>query len=230
MGEMVEFPSNGATAQGYLATPSSGAGPGVVVIQEWWGLVDHIKDVCDRFAREGFTALAVDLYHGAAAGNQEPDEAGKLMMALDVPRAAKEMQGAARWLAESDRANGEGVGTVGYCMGGGLALYLGTLSPEIRATVVYYGVIPWEGVKPDYSKLNGPVLGHWATQDDFNSREQVEATEKAIRDAGKPVEFHWYEAGHAFFNDTRPDAHDADAARLSWDRTLAFFRQQLVAR
>ncbi len=230
MGQMVEFPSNGETAQGYLVTPSSGAGPGVVVIQEWWGLVPHIKDVCDRYAREGFTALAVDLYHGAAAGNHEPDQAGKLMMELDVPRAAKEMVGAARWLAESDSANGEGVGTVGYCMGGGLALYLATLSPEIRATVVYYGVIPWDSVKPDWSKLNGPVLGHWATQDDFNTREQVDALEKAIRDAGKPVEFHWYEGQHAFFNDTRPEAHNPDASQLSWDRTLAFFRQQLVAR
>jgi carboxymethylenebutenolidase len=115
-------------------------------------------------------------------------------------------------------------------MGGGLALYLGTLSPEIRATVVYYGVIPWEGVRPDYSKLSGPVLGHWATLDTFNTREHVEATEKAIRDAGKQVEFHWYEAEHAFFNDTRPEAYNAEAAQLSWDRTLAFFRQQLVAR
>ena len=230
MGEMVEFPSNGETAQGYLATPSSGSGPGVVVIQEWWGLVPHVKDVCDRLAREGFTALAVDLYHGAAASNEEPDEAGKLMMELDVPRAAKEMKGAARWLAESDRTTGQGVGVVGFCMGGGLSIYLATLAPEVRACVVYYGVIPWESVKPDYSKLNGPVLGHWGTEDTFNTREQVEAIEKAIRDAGKPVEFHWYEADHAFFNDTRPEVHDADAARLSWDRTLAFFRQQLVER
>lgn len=230
MGEMVEFPGNGETAQGYLATPSSGSGPGVVVIQEWWGLVPHVKDVCDRLAREGFTALAVDLYHGAAASNEEPDEAGKLMMELDVPRAAKEMKGAARWLAASDRTTGQGVGVVGFCMGGGLSIYMATLAPEVRACVVYYGVIPWESVKPDYSKLNGPVLGHWGTEDTFNTREQVEVMEKAIRDAGKPVEFHWYEADHAFFNDTRPEVHDADAARLSWDRTLAFFRQQLVER
>jgi carboxymethylenebutenolidase len=229
MGEMVEFPSNGQTAQGYLATPSSGSGPGVVVIQEWWGLVPHIKDVCDRYAREGFTALAVDLYHGASAGNQEPDEAGKLMMELDVPRAAKEMGGAVQWLLRSDKATGDGLGVVGYCMGGGLALYLATLRPEVRATVAYYGVIPWEGVKPDWSKLNGPLQGHWGRRDDFNPTEQVEALEKAVRDAGKPVEFFWYDAEHAFFNDTRAEAHEPEAARLAWQRTLAFFRQNLGA-
>jgi carboxymethylenebutenolidase len=228
MGEMVEFPSNGQTATGYLATPSSGSGPGVVVIQEYWGLVPHIKDVCDRLAREGFTALAVDLYHGKTT--TEPDEAAKLIMELDVPRAAKEMSGAVQWLDGSDTTTGNGVGVVGFCGGGGLALYLGTLRPEVHATVVYYGVIPWPSVKPDFSKLNGPVLGHWGTHDPANPREQVEALEKAIRDAGKHVEFYWYDAGHAFFNDTRPEAYKPEAAQLSWDRTLAFFREYLTER
>jgi carboxymethylenebutenolidase len=228
MGEMVEFPSNGQTASGYLATPSSGSGPGVVVIQEWWGLVPHIKDVCDRFAREGFTALAVDLYHGEST--TEPDEAAKKMMEMDVPRATKEMGAAVHWLAASDKTVGDGVGVVGFCMGGGLALYLATLRPEVRACVMYYGVIPWEGVQPDFSKLNGPVLGHWGSQDSFNAREQVEALERAIREAGKQVEFHWYDADHAFFNDTRPEVSEPEAAQLSWDRTLAFFRQYLVER
>jgi carboxymethylenebutenolidase len=228
MGEMVEFPSNGQSASGYLATPSSGSGPGIVVIQEWWGLVPHIKDVCDRYAAEGFTALSVDLYHGSSASNQEPDEAGKLMMEMDIPRAAREMSGAVQWLLQSDTTSGDGVGTVGYCMGGGLALYLATLRPEVRATVCYYGVIPWPSVKPDWSKLNGPVLGHWGTRDGFNPREQVEALEKAIRDAGKPVEFHWYDADHAFFNDTRPEVHRPDDAQRSWERTLAFFRMHLA--
>jgi carboxymethylenebutenolidase len=228
MGEMVEFPSNGQTATGYLATPSSGSGPGVVVIQEWWGLVPHIKDVCDRFAREGFTALAVDLYHGEST--TEPDEAGKKMMEMDVERAARDMSGAAQWLAASDRTVGEGVGVVGFCMGGGLALYLATLRPEVRATVVYYGVIPWPSVTPDYSKLNGPVLGHWASKDSFNAPATVEALEEAISNAGHHVEFYWYDADHAFFNDTRPEVHDPEDSQLAWDRTLAFFRQQLVPR
>jgi carboxymethylenebutenolidase len=228
MGEMVEFPSDGQTATGYLATPSSGSGPGVVVIQEYWGLVPHIKDVCDRLSREGFTALAVDLYHGRTA--KEPDEAGRMLMELDIPRAAKEMSAAVEWLVASDTTVGHGVGVVGFCAGGGLALYLATLRPEVHATVVYYGVIPWPSVKPDYSKLNGPVLGHWGTRDRANPREQVEALEKAIRDAGKHVEFYWYDAEHAFFNDERPEVYNPDAARLSWDRTLAFFREYLTER
>ena len=228
MGEMVEFPSNGEGASGYLAAPSSGSGPGVVVIQEYWGLVPHIKDVCDRFARQGFTALAVDLYHGETT--TEPDEAGKLLMELEIPRASKEMVGAAQWLLASDTTVGEGVGTVGFCAGGGLALYLATLSPEVQATVAYYPVIPWPSVKPDWSRLNGPVLAHFGTQDPATPKETVEAMERAIREAGKRIEVYWYEAHHAFFNDSRPEVHEPDAARLSWDRTLAFFRTYLVAR
>ncbi len=229
MGEMVEFPSNGQTASGYLATPASGSGPGIVVIQEWWGLVPHIKDVCDRYAAEGFTALAVDLYHGSTASNQEPDEAGKLLMSLELPRAVKEMSGAVQWLLQSDRTTGDRVGTVGYCAGGALALLLATVRPEVKACVVYYGVAPWEGYDPDFSKLQGPVLGHWATDDDFNTPEKIEQLEQQLRAAGKSVEFQWYEGTHhAFFNDTRPEVYDADAARLSWDRTLAFFRQHLA--
>jgi carboxymethylenebutenolidase len=227
MGEMVEFPSNGESASGYLATPVSGSGPGIVVIQEWWGLVPHIKNVCDRFAAEGFTALAADLYHGAVA--REPDEAGKLMMEMEVPRAAKEMGGAVQWLLQSGRATGDAVGVVGFCMGGGLAMYLATLRPEVRATVVYYGVIPWPGVKPDFAKLNGPVLGHWGAGDDYNTREQVDALETAVRAAGQHVEFLWYEGcDHAFFNDARAEVYKPDAARQSWERTLAFFRANLT--
>jgi carboxymethylenebutenolidase len=228
MGETVEFPSNGQTATGYLATPSSGSGPGVVVIQEYWGMVPHIKNVCDRLAREGFTALAVDLYHGVTT--TEPDEAGKLLMELEIPRAAKEMSGAAQWLHASDTTIGEGVGTVGFCAGGGLALYLATLRPEIRATVAYYPVIPWPSVRPDWSRLSGPVLAHFGLRDPATPRETVEALEQAIRAAGKQIEVQWYEADHAFFNDDRPEVYDPDAARLSWDRTLAFFRTYLLPR
>src|SRR5688500_19098918 len=116
MGDMVEFPSNGGTGRGYFATPEAGAGPGLIVIQEWWGLVPHIKDVCDRFAGEGFTALAPDLYHGEST--TEPDEAGKLMMALNLEQAAKDMGGAIDYLESSDKVRGDGVGVIGFCMGG----------------------------------------------------------------------------------------------------------------
>ena len=226
VGRMIDFPSNGHTCSGYLAVPNGGSGPGIVVIQEWWGLVPHIKNVCDRLAGEGFTALAPDLYHGESAW-KEPDEAGKKMMALKIGATARDMGGAVAYLVDSEQATGEGVGTVGFCMGGGLALYLATLRPEVRATVAYYGVIPWAEAKPDLSRINGPVLGHWGEKDSSNRREQVEDLERRLREAGKKVEFRWYPCDHAFFNDDRPEVYDADCARLSWDRTLAFFRSTL---
>jgi carboxymethylenebutenolidase len=228
MGETVEFPSNGHTASGYLATPASGRGPGVVVIQEWWGLVPHIRDLCDRFAAEGFVALAPDLYHGKDA--TEPDEAGKLLMELDLPRAARDMLGAGRWLAQSDKTAGDRVGIVGFCMGGALALYAATLSDVFAAVVPFY---PYFGVtaaaKPEVTAIKGAVLGHFATKDEAYTPEQVAALEAELRDAGVDVEFFWYEgADHAFFNDTRPEVFDEDAAQLSWDRTRAFFRTHLA--
>src|SRR5919197_5696064 len=124
-GRMVQFPSNGGTTAGYLATPQSGKGPGVLVIQEWWGLVGHIKKVCDRFAADGFTALAPDLYHGKTAS--EPDEAGKLFMALNIAQAEKDLRGAAQYLA--GQSSTKKLGVVGFCMGGQLALYAATLNP-----------------------------------------------------------------------------------------------------
>jgi carboxymethylenebutenolidase len=228
MGETVEFPSNGRTATGYLATPASGRGPGVVVIQEWWGLVPHITDLCDRFASEGFVALAPDLYHGKAT--KEPDEAGKLLMELDLPRAARDMLGAGRWLAESDRTAGDRVGIVGFCMGGALALYAATLSDVFAAVVPFY---PYMGVtaaaKPDVANIKGAVLGHFAEKDEAYTPEQVSALEAELRAAGVDVEFFWYPgADHAFFNDTRPEVFDADASRLAWERTRAFFRTHLA--
>src|SRR5437868_2307969 len=112
MGQLIEFPSNGHQASGYLATPETGSGPGLVVIQEWWGLVPHIEDVCDRFAREGFVALAPDLYHGTTVAISEPDEAGKLMMALNLEQAAKDMAGAVDAVQTNDAERGQGVGVV----------------------------------------------------------------------------------------------------------------------
>jgi carboxymethylenebutenolidase len=227
MGEMVEFPSNGTTVQGYLATPEIGAGPGLVVIQEWWGLVDHIKDVCDRFAAEGFTAVAPDLYHGQEAA--EPDEAGKLMMALNIERAARDMAGAIEFLTGHEAVRGRGVGVIGFCMGGGLALWLATLRPDqVRAAVPFYGVIPWEAAQPDYSKLQAAVQGHYGESDDSASPDKVRALEAQLQELGKDVEMFIYDgAGHAFFNDSRPEGHNADAARQAWVRTLEFLRKHL---
>lgn len=221
-GRTVDFQSNGGTTDGYLATPAAGRGPGVLVIQEWWGLVGHIKNVCDRFAAEGFTALAPDLYHGQTA--DEPDGAGKLFMALNIARAEQDLRGAARYLAgHSSTAK---LGAVGFCMGGQLALFAATLNPNIGAAVDFYGIHPH--VKPDYAKLGGPVLGLFAEKDQFVPPQVAREVEKAITDAGKSVEIHIYPGvDHAFFNDERKDVYDTAAAADAWRRALAFFRKHL---
>jgi carboxymethylenebutenolidase len=226
MGEMIQFPSNGSTAEGYLATPQIGTGPGVVVIQEWWGLVDHIKDVCDRFAAQGFVALAPDLYHGKHVA--EPDEAGKLMMALELDRAALDMSGAVDEVGA--RSSGTGVGVVGFCMGGGLALMLASQRPDmVRAVVSFYGAVPWQGAQPDYSALTGAVLGHYAGRDEWATPEVGRALVRTLREAGNSeVAIHIYpEAEHAFFNDARPEVYDPEASALSWQRTLDFLRSRI---
>jgi carboxymethylenebutenolidase len=228
MGEMVEFPSNGATGGGYLARAHEGAGLGVVVIQEWWGLVDHIVDVCDRLAAEGFTALAPDLYHGRKVPNQEPDDAMKASMALDLPRAAKDMSGAVDFLRDHPAVRGDGVGVIGFCMGGGLALWLATIRPDaVRAAVPFYGIAPRD-TEPDWSALAAPVEGHYAEHDDLANQEAVAAFEARLNELGKEIRVFTYPGtGHAFFNDTRPGIYNEEAARLAWVRTLEFLRAKL---
>jgi carboxymethylenebutenolidase len=219
---MVEFPSNGRTTRGYLATPVEGKGPGVIVVQEWWGLVGHIKNVCDRFAAEGFSALAPDLYHGQVAS--EPDEAGKLFMALNIAHAEKDLAGAAKYLA--GHSSTTKLGAVGFCMGGQLALFAGCIEANIGAVVDFYGIHP--NVKPDYSRLSGPVLGLFAEKDTFVTPQSAREVEAAIKRAGKQVQIHIYPGvDHAFFNDERPDAYSQPAAADAWRRTLAHFREHL---
>jgi carboxymethylenebutenolidase len=221
-GTMVQFPTNGGTTSGYLATPASGKGPGVLVIQEWWGLVGHIKNVCDRFAAEGFTALAPDMFHGQTAS--EPDGAGKLFMALNIGQAEKDLRGATSYLAgQSSTAK---LGAVGFCMGGQLALFAATLNPKIGACVNFYGIHP--NVKPDYTKLTGPMLGLFAERDEHVTPQVAREVDAAIKKAGRTSEIHVYPGvGHAFFNDERPEAYDKAAAQDAWRRTLSFFRQHL---
>jgi carboxymethylenebutenolidase len=221
-GKMVEFPTNGRTTQGYLATPASGKGPGIIVIQEWWGLVPHIKNVADRFAAEGFSALAPDMYHGETAS--EPDGAGKLFMALNIAQAEKDLRGATQYLkGQSSTAK---IGVVGFCMGGQLALLTATLDASIGACVNFYGIHP--NVKPDYSKLSGPVLGLFAERDQFVNPTVARGVDTAIKGVGKQSEIHIYPGvDHGFFNDDRPDVHDKAAAADAWRRTLALFRQHV---
>lgn len=219
------FSSNGDTATGYLATPESGSGPGVIVIQEWWGLVPHIVDVADRFAAAGFTALAPDLYRGEST--TEPDEAGKLMMALNIDTAAKDMSGAVDLLQA--RSGRDKVGVVGYCMGGGLALVLACHRPDaVAAAAPYYGLIPWPSAQPDWSALEAKVVGEYAELDDFAAPEGTRALEAELRGLGKDATLHIHEnCQHAFFNDTRPDVYDAAHSAEAWERTTGLFRSTL---
>lgn len=224
---MIEFRSNGRHAAGYLATPRSGSGPGVLVIQEWWGLVPHIKEIADRFAAAGFVALAPDLYDGATT--TEPDEAGKMMMAMELDRAAQHMAGAVDHLLSLDATTGDGVGVVGFCMGGGLALWLPTMKPEVVASVPFYGALPWEGIDPDYSKSGAAFLGHYAENDSWATLESARELEQQIRAAGNEVTFHYYPGcEHGFFNDTREGVHNAEASSIAWTRTVAFLRRVLA--
>src|SRR5687767_6614178 len=222
MGERVSFKANGHTTEGYFAKPASGTGPGVVVLQEWWGLVPHIEDIVNRFAAEGFVALAPDLYHGEKATG--PDQAGKLMMALDIERAEKDLAGAIDFLKAQPGVSGSTVGTVGFCMGGALSLFAASKNPEVGACVVFYGGHP--NVKPDLAALKAPVLGLWARNDGFVTPAVVAELDRQLTALGKRHEFYTYsDADHAFFNDTRPEVYNPTAAKEAWKRTLEFFRR-----
>ena len=222
MGEMVEFKSNGGTCTGYLAGTS---GPGVIVIQEWWGLVPHITDIADRFAAEGFVVLAPDMYHGEMT--DEPDMAGKLLMSMNLATAGKDLSGAVDLL--QGRTGRTKVGVTGFCMGGGLALMAACLRPDaIAAAAPFYG-----GMRPDtvieWDNLAAVVEGHYAATDRGTAApEAVKELEATLRAKGKNATFHVYPGTqHAFFNDTRPEVYDAAVAKTSWDRTLALFRANL---
>jgi carboxymethylenebutenolidase len=227
MGEMVEFTSNGGTAQGYLARAESGNGIPLVVIQEWWGLVPHIEEVCDRFAAEGFLALAPDLFHGEKT--TEPDEAGKLMMALNVNEAARDMSGAVDFVRDHEASTGGGVGVTGFCMGGGLALVLAAHRPDaVKACAVWYGLIPWAGAEPDYSKIDAAVLGHYAENDGFFTPDKAADLQAKLDELGKEADLHVHPGvDHAFFNDTRPEVHDPEQSAIAWRETIDFFKEKL---
>lgn len=223
-GQMVEFSSNGGTANGYLATPAEGKGPGVIVIQEWWGLVPHIKDVCDRFAAEGFVALAPDLYHGEST--KSPDEAGKLMMALRVDEAEKDLRGAIQYVLNHEATSSTSVGTIGFCMGGALSLYAASKNHQVGACVVFYGIHP--NVKPDLGNLRAPVLGIYAERDAYVTPAVVHELESKLKEHGKSAEMRIYPGrDHGFFNDTRSEVYDEADAKDAWGRVLKFFGEQL---
>ena len=222
MGQNVTFPSNGGTCEGYFAPAD---GPGVLVIQEWWGLVPHIRDVADRFAAAGFAALAPDLYHGATT--TEPDGAGKLMMAMNLADAGKDMSGAVDFLVE--QTGRQHVGVVGFCMGGGLALVIATQRPDAVAAVApFYGLIPWADAQPDWAAMTAKVRGHYAGRDEYFTAELAVGLEEQLRELGKDATITIHEhSQHAFFNDARPEVYDPEAAAVAWDATLDLFRSTL---
>jgi len=223
-GSMIDFAGNGKPQTGYLSPSATGSGPGVIVIQEWWGLVGHIKDVADRFAEAGFTALAPDFYHGRAT--TEPDEAGSLMMALEIDDAAKVIHGAVEALLLNSATSGEKVGVVGFCMGGQLSMYAACIEPKIGACVNFYGIHP--NVKPDFANLQAPMLGFFAENDAYASPEVVAAMDRELTALGKEHEFTVFEgAEHAFFNDGRPEVYNRDCADKSWEKMIQCFRSRL---
>jgi carboxymethylenebutenolidase len=223
----IEFKTSAGSAPGYLASPASGSGPATIVLQEWWGVDEHIRSICDRFAAEGFFALAPDLYRGETTA--QPSEAEQKMMAMSMDRAEQDMCGAAEYLRTLDGVQGDGVGSVGFCLGGGLSIWAAANCPNIAAAVTYYYVMPHG--KPALEGIDGPVLGHFGTADDFVPVEDAKKLESEISDAGVDVTFHLYEgAGHAFFNDTnRMGTYDAELAELSWTRTVDFLRSALAS-
>lgn len=225
VGEEIRFRSGDDEAAGYLAVPASGRGPGVLVLQEWWGLVDHIRDVCDRFAREGFVALAPDLYRGERT--TDPDAAARLMMDLEIPRAARDLEAAVDALLGQEATSGPRVGAIGFCMGGQLALFAATRSPRIGAVVDFYGIHP--RVTLDLSGLEAAVLGIFAERDEYVPPDVARKLEADLRGAGKRARFEIFPGvGHAFFNDSRPDAYDARAAARAFAEAAAFLRAELA--
>lgn len=221
-GKTVSFASNGQEATGFLAVPDR-SGPAVIVLQEFWGLNDDIKQIAERFAGEGFVALAPDMYHGQVA--TEPDEARKLAMELQLDVAGRDLKGAVAFLRSHDSVEPAKVGSVGFCMGGSLSLYLASIEPT-DAAVSYYGAPRYPEFQP--LDIQAPVQCHFAEHDpDTTQRGQAMVTQ--LQQAGKDVELHVYEgAHHSFFNKTRPEMHHAEAAELSWQRTVGFFRKHLT--
>lgn len=237
MGEMVGFKADGRKTDGYLALPASGRGPGVLVIQEWWGLVPQIKGAADRLAREGFVALVPDLFHGKTTAS--PDEAGKLMMALRIDEVEQDLRGAIQYLLAHEAVTGpemavrpkpeslgnKKVGTIGFCMGGALSLFAASKNAEVSACVVFYGGHP--NVKPDLPNLQAPVLGLYAGNDGFVTPESVKALDAELAKLGKPHEFHTYPGvDHAFANETGKNYNKA-AAEDAWRRAVAFLHHHL---
>jgi carboxymethylenebutenolidase len=223
MGTGISFKRpDGKDANGYLANAARGGAPGVVVIQEWWGLSEQIKGQCDRFALAGFDALAPDLYTGTVVPYHDTGDASRQMNSLDFMDATTQtVRGAAQYLGR----NGAKVGLTGFCLGGAVTIIGATKISELTAAVVFYGIPPEEAAKPEDVRI--PLQAHFANKDDWCTPQAVDAFEKRMKAAGKSLELYRYDAEHAFANEQRVSVHDRKAAELAWDRATEFFRKHL---
>lgn len=230
MAETVEFRSNGGTASGYLVTPATGTGPGILVVQEWWGLDSGIKEWADRLGAAGFVALAPDLYHGELAEHTEMDKAATLMQALPPDRAARDMSGALDYLSRLEAVTGKGLGVVGFCMGGMLAFLIAANRPDrVKAVVPFYG-FPQGEAEPDWTRLSARVRGHMAEHDSFFKPEAARALETKLRGLGKDVALTVHPGtGHAFMGPHNAlGTLDRDAAARIWPEAIAFLKESLT--
>jgi carboxymethylenebutenolidase len=225
MTQRIEFESKtGQTEHGEIAEPSgSGKSPALVVIQEWWGVNDHVRSLVDRFAKEGFLSFAPDLYHGKTT--KDGGEAAGLLQALDWKAAVADVAGAVAMLAAHPRSNGK-VGITGFCMGGAVSLAAAANVPELAAAVPFYGI---PDPSTDFSRVGCPIQGHYGKKDEYIRPDNALALKAKLEKAGKKVELHFYDAGHAFVNDTRPEAYDDAAAKVAWGRAVAFLKQNLAS-
>lgn len=227
--EIVEFGSNGNNARGYLAVPEARIGPGVIVVQEWWGLDSGIKEMADRLAQAGFVALAPDLYHGELAEHTEMDKAAELMKLLPPDRAGRDMSSAVDFLADHAATTGNGIGVMGFCMGGMLAFVLASMRPDkIKAAVMFYG-FPQGDNQPDYSAIVAPIQGHMAEKDDFFSPKAAKELERRLIEMGKDVTFTVHEGtGHAFMAPHNAlGTQNAQLAARIWPQATGFLHQHL---
>jgi carboxymethylenebutenolidase len=222
--EMVKFPSGKDTIEGFLAVPEQpGRYPGVIVIHEWWGLNDWVKEQTQKIAEQGYVVLAVDLYRGKTA--TDPNEAHELMRGLPQDRAVRDMQAAFDYLSARKDVNGR-IGSVGWCMGGGYSLQLAIHQPRLLACVVNYGALPTD--PNDIQQIGAPVLGNFGGQDHGITPADVKAFQKSLTALGRYVDIKIYDdAGHAFENPNNQTGYKPADAADAWARTIAFLKKAL---
>jgi carboxymethylenebutenolidase len=229
MAETVSFKSNGSTASGYLVKPASGSGPGLLVIQEWWGLDSGIKEMAERLGKAGFVALVPDLYHGQLAGHDEMDKAAHLMQSMPANRAARDMSGAIDFLANHPSVTSTSIGVVGFCMGGLLSFIIAAHRPDkVKAVVPFYG-FPTGAAEPDWSKLSATISGHMAENDSHFEPEAARALEAKLRGMGKNVTLKVHPGtGHAFMGPHNAlGTLDEKRAAEIWPEVVSFLKDNV---